>query len=114
MLRTRFSLIVCPFCFLFTAFTSSLLGGERENLEERTIKALGGTVFRDVKAAGKPIVEVHLESPTLADADLACLRKLKNLKMLYIGDAKITNAGLKVYWFSLKWNFARFELATKG
>jgi internalin A len=66
--------------------------------EEKVVNAileLRGTVERDEKLPGRPVVEVHLEGPKVTDSDLKNLKELKGLQTLDLGSTKITDAGLK-------------------
>jgi len=59
------------------------------------VKKLGGTVARDEKAPGKPVINVNLFSTKVTDEGLKELAPLKHLTLLAIRDAKVTDAGLK-------------------
>jgi hypothetical protein len=73
--------------------------------EERAIaaiKKLGGSVTRDSKLPGNPVIEVDLFRKETTDADLAHLKALPELRRLdlmgHCEDSKynhLTNAGLK-------------------
>ncbi len=66
--------------------------------EEKVVNAilkLGGTVERDEKLPGRPVVEVHLEGPKVTDSDLKNLKELKGLQELWLSYTQITDAGLK-------------------
>src|SRR5260370_1393755 len=65
----------------------------------KLVEQLGGTITRDDKQAGKPVVGVAFNfdsSPHLVgDADLKRLTELKQLTLLKINGARVTDAGLK-------------------
>jgi Leucine-rich repeat (LRR) protein len=59
------------------------------------VKRLGGTIERDDKADGKPVIGVNLARAQAADAGLKKLAVFKQLRVLNLGHTPITNAGLK-------------------
>src|SRR5262245_16155251 len=56
---------------------------------------LGGTVTRDEKRAGKPIVGVSLSNTKVTDADLKELARLTELSSLGLSCTNVTDMGLK-------------------
>lgn len=85
----------------FLAVTVLLLGAtatladEAEDRAVAAVKKLGGEVFRDMKAPGKPVVGVSLYSTKVKGADLKELAALKGLQRLDLTFTKLTDAGLK-------------------
>jgi hypothetical protein len=78
------SLLLCS----FSAFAD-------EERAVEVIKKSGGSVERDPKAPGKPVVAVSFGNGVM-DADLKELTALKNLRTLVLSaDNKVTDAGLK-------------------
>src|SRR5262249_12037426 len=66
--------------------------------EAATVKAiekLGGTVTRGDEIAGKPVVDVNLDSTEVTDADLKGLKELKALQTLVLRRTKVTDTGMK-------------------
>jgi Leucine-rich repeat (LRR) protein len=61
----------------------------------KAVEKLGGSIFRDERAAGKPVMEVHLSTRNVTDADLKDLAGLTDMKKLYLNATKVTDAGLK-------------------
>jgi hypothetical protein len=58
------------------------------------INQLGGSVMRAGDQANGPVVLVDLRGKNLTDADLAVLKHLPQLQQLYVGNTRITDAGL--------------------
>ncbi len=84
-------------------FGSSARADEAEDKAVAFVEKLGGTVTRDEKAPGKPVVGVSFQ-PTIiivktegkvTDSDLKELVGLKNLTTLDLGSTGVTGAGLK-------------------
>src|SRR4051794_31691111 len=67
---------------------------EAEDKAAAFLQKLGGSVIRDEKRAGQPVVEVQLFHRAVTDADLKELAKLKHLRVLYLSGNKVTDAGL--------------------
>src|SRR5262249_54974808 len=67
---------------------------EGEDKAVKAIEKLGGSITRDEKTKGKPIVGVDLGDTTVTDPGLKELAGLKQLQTLYLG-TKVTDAGLK-------------------
>src|SRR5215475_10522525 len=61
----------------------------------KMIEKLGGTVTRDDKRPGKPVVVVDLRGTKITDAGLKELKELKNLQEVVLFRTAITDAGLK-------------------
>ena len=80
-------------CLLLTA--APLFADEAEDKAVEAVKKLGGSVTRDDKAEGKPVVVVDLSGTQVTDAGMQELAPLKGLKKLVLGSAKVTDAGLK-------------------
>lgn len=59
------------------------------------VEKLGGSVTRDEKMPGKPVVGVILYGPKMTDAGLKELASLTNLTTLDLHDTAVTDAGLK-------------------
>ena len=68
---------------------------EAEDKAVAFVKKLGGSVDRDEKAPGKPVVEVFLSNTKVTDAGLKELAALKSLTDLNLSNTKVTDAGLK-------------------
>src|SRR5437764_2879127 len=75
--------------------TGQLSAGEADAKAEKAIKAMGGSVFRDQKAKGKPIVVVYLGASKVTDAGLKELADLTSLQTLLLDSTDVTDAGLK-------------------
>src|SRR5262245_49304970 len=65
-----------------------------ETLAVKLVEKLGGSVTRDDKQPGKPVIGVTVSSPKLTDAELRILTDLKQLTSLSLGQTKVTDAGL--------------------
>src|SRR5438874_12707779 len=61
----------------------------------QAIKKLGGTVEVDAQRPGKPVLEVYLGNTKITDAGLKELNELKNLVVLDLDNTVVTDAGLK-------------------
>src|SRR5947209_7412588 len=64
----------------------------------KAVEKLGGTVTRDDKLPGKPVIGVNLtgtHDTQVTDAGLMELKDLKQLTTLYLNSTKVTGAGLK-------------------
>jgi len=77
-----------------------LRADDAEDRAVRAVEKLGGSVFRDDKAPGKPVVAVSLmhmrgEPKMAGDADLKDLAALTHLKKLILWGTDVTDAGLK-------------------
>jgi internalin A len=60
----------------------------------KLIEKLGGTITRDDKQPGKPVIEVDLAFTPATDANMKELKDLKQLKTLYLSDTQVTDLGL--------------------
>jgi len=65
---------------------------------EAQIQKLGGRLERDSKLPGKPIVKVDLQATNAKDADLAGLKELKSLRILYLGHGTPTTDSRPRRW----------------
>lgn len=93
----RRGLMIAGFGILCAGALPALADEEAE--AAAAVEKLGGVVTRDEKAPGKPVVEVSFQASTtghpVTDKDLAVLKGLKHLKVLYLGYVtKTTDAGL--------------------
>ena len=73
-------------------------GLRADGAEEKVVKAvqaLGGTVARNEKAEGKPVVSVYLQHTNVADAGLKELAPLTQLQTLWLFRTQVTDSGLK-------------------
>src|SRR5262249_42074159 len=61
----------------------------------KMIEKLGGSVMRDDKLPGKPVVWVDLRGTKITDAGLKELKELKNLQKVVLFRTAITDTGLK-------------------
>ena len=68
---------------------------EAEDKALALVKELKGTVERDEKKAGKPVVRVSLGFTQISDAGLKELAALQQLQELYLDFTQISDAGLK-------------------
>src|SRR5581483_2615286 len=59
------------------------------------VKQFGGSIERDDKMAGKPVVTVIIHNAKITDADLKILKEFKELTELELNCANVTDAGLK-------------------
>jgi hypothetical protein len=75
--------------------SSSARADDAEDRAVAFVEKLGGTVTRDAKAPGKPVVRVSLALKKVTDAELKNLAALKNLTALGLIRTKLTGAGLK-------------------
>lgn len=69
------------------------IADEAENRAATIVEKLGRKVYRDKKAAHKPIIEVNLRGKPVTDADLKTLGTIKSLKALILNGTKVTDAG---------------------
>ena len=66
--------------------------------EEKAVSAiikLGGTVTRDEKLPGRPVVGVKLGNYRVTDPDLKILKEFEGLQTLDLANSRITDVGLK-------------------
>ncbi len=77
---------------LFAGNTAGADPAEEKAVEY--VKKLGGTIDRDNKALGKPVVEVDLFGTKVGDADIKKLLAFKQLRVLVLFGTKVTGAGL--------------------
>src|SRR5207249_701618 len=72
---------------------------QADDAEAKAVEAitkLGGTVTRDDKLPGKPVIAVNLYGTKVTDAGLKELKHLKQLTSLNLaGTTQVTDAGLK-------------------
>ena len=61
----------------------------------KAVEKLGGTVTRDDKLPGKPVIGVNLAGTQVTDASLKELKDLKQLTTLNLAFAQVTDADLK-------------------
>src|SRR5262249_40001057 len=69
-----------------------------ETAEERAVEAiqvLRGTITRDEKSCGRPVIKVALGGEDVTDASLKYLADLPRLRTLTISESRVTDAGLK-------------------
>src|SRR5688572_13762631 len=59
------------------------------------VEKLGGTVTRDEKQPGKPVVSVNLRYRKVTDAGVKELAVFKNLTTLHLNRTGVTDAGVK-------------------
>src|SRR5438309_8637075 len=58
----------------------------------KAVEKLGGTVTRDDKLPGKPVIGVNLAGTQVTDAGLKELKDLKQLTTLYLNNTTVTDA----------------------
>ena len=68
---------------------------EAEDRDAQAVVWMGGSITRDDKAEGKPVVGVNLSETQVRDAGLKELKDLKNLQWLDLRWTSVTDAGLK-------------------
>jgi Leucine Rich repeat len=68
---------------------------ESDPVPVTAIEKLGGTITRDEKAKGKPIVGVTFNGTPVTDAVVKELKELKELRTLDLNMTRVTDAGLK-------------------
>ncbi len=90
-----FRTVVVALALSVPCLGSSTRADEGEDRAVAFVQKLGGTVIRDEKTPGKPVVTVKLSDTDVTDAGLKELAPLKNLTTLYLGCTKVTDAGLK-------------------
>src|SRR4051812_13458435 len=81
-------------CVLFGSSVSAR-ADEAEDKAAALVEKLGGTVARDEKWPGKPVIRVELIFTKVADADLKELAPLQNLTSLNLSGTAVTGTGLK-------------------
>ena len=91
-LRRRMALLAL-LCILCSC--APVHANDAEDKAAEAIKKLRGSVMRDDKAAGKPVVLVDLRGTKATDADLKDLKEFKSLRTLDLFNTKVTDAGLK-------------------
>ncbi len=74
---------------------ASARADEAEDKAVALVEKRGGTVTRDEKRLGKPVVAVDLRGTTVADAGLKELAPFTNLSSLNFLGTDVTDAGLK-------------------
>jgi hypothetical protein len=67
----------------------------REAVAVAEIERLGGKVFFDKKAAGRPVYSVNFGQTGITDNAMKSVEELPELKVLILDDTKVTDAGLK-------------------
>jgi internalin A len=60
-----------------------------------SIKRLGGSVQRDSRAPGRPVIGVGFSGTDVTDDDLAILRNLPRLEILTLSRTAVSDSGLK-------------------
>jgi internalin A len=91
MLRTlAFALAVSGLCLC-----SPIQADDAEDKAVAFVEKLDGTVTRDEKAPGKPVLTVNLSYTKVTDAGLKELAALQNLNTLNLRGTQVTDAGLK-------------------
>src|SRR5262245_2789615 len=81
-------------CILASCFPQ--MGRAQDDPEAKAakfIEKIGGTLAREPKLKGNPIISVNLSAKKLADADLKELAGLSQLQTLDVGFTPITDAG---------------------
>ena len=73
----------------------AVAGRADEATAVKMIEKLGGTVTRDNRIAGKPVVDVDLRGTKVTDAGLKELKEFKDLQTLNLAATKVTDAGLE-------------------
>ena len=68
--------------------------GEAEDKAVAFVKKLGGSVERDEKKAGKPVVVVNLHDLDIDETVLKELARFKQLRSLVLEGTNISDAGL--------------------
>lgn len=68
---------------------------EAEDKAVKVVKDAGGTVTRDMKRPGQPVVEVKLAHQKLTPATLKSLAAFPRLTDLNLGESSVTVAGMK-------------------
>lgn len=79
-------LVLCP------------LVARADDAEEKAVKfifSVGGSVERDEKADGRPVIVVKLKGSKVTDAGLKELLAIKQLRFVDLSQTQITDAGLK-------------------
>jgi hypothetical protein len=76
-------------------FAAAATAADAEKTAVETIEKLGGKIFRDDKADGKPIVQVDLHNSKVKAEHLKQLRAFKQLRKLELGFTDIGDEGLK-------------------
>ena len=74
---------------------SSARADDAEDKAVAFVEKLGGTVVRDEKAPGKPVVTVNLGGKRVTDTGLKELAALKALTTVNLIGTKVTDAGVK-------------------
>src|SRR5579872_2924211 len=74
---------------------SSTFADEAEDRAVAAVKKLGGTVIRDDKAPGRPVIGINLAFTKAKDADLKIIPPIMGLRWLNLNGTKVTGAGLK-------------------
>src|SRR5262245_6512599 len=72
-------LLLCVCCLALTATSC----GKSEDAVVKNIEKHGGSVKRDEKQPGKPVIEVRFDPQKATDAALKDLKELKQLRELY-------------------------------
>ena len=70
-------------------------GHGSEDAAVAALTKLGGTVRRDVKAPGMPILAVDLSASRVTDEDLKHLKHVASLQWLFLQATAVTDVGLK-------------------
>ena len=68
---------------------------KEEDRVVRNVEEWGGSVSRDDRAPNRPVVAVTLVGPRAGDEEVSQLSQFKQLRQVYLLDARITSQGLK-------------------
>ena len=82
----------------FLAFISFSVQAHASDAEEKAILIIqraGGTITRNEKIEGKPLVRIDARFKPIRDSDLEPLGNLKHLEVLDLTGTKVTDAGIK-------------------
>ena len=90
---TAFKAMVFSALMLVSLSGSAAWADEAEDKAVAFVTKLYGTVTRDDKAPGKPVVTVNLGGRQVTDAGLKELAPLKGLTKLDVRDTRVTDAG---------------------
>jgi hypothetical protein len=88
-------LMRCSLCALVAVVI--LAGAARADEADavKLVEKFGGTIKRDDKQPGKPVVEVTIYNTKVTDAAVKELKELKQLTILRLDSTNVTDAGVK-------------------